>query len=113
MKYEIKLAESFKKAFKRLWKKYRSMDSDLEKLITEIEQNPETGVSLGSGIRKVRMAIGSKGKGKSHGARVITHTAIVSVEAGIITLLTLYDKADQTTITEKEISLLIKQIEKE
>ncbi len=112
MKYEVKLSGSFKKAFKRLWKKYRSLDFDLEELITELEQNPETGTNLGNGIRKVRMAISSKGKGKSHGARVITHTAFVSVEEGVITLLTLYDKAEQTTITEKEISLLIKQLEK-
>lgn len=110
MKYEVKLTESFKKEFKRLWKKYRSLDIDLEKLITELELNPEMGVSLGNGIRKVRMAISAKGKGKSHGARVITHTAIVSVEEGTITLLTLYDKAEQITITEKEISLLIKQL---
>ena len=112
MKYEVKLSRSFKKAFKRLWKKYRSLDFDLEELITELEQNPETGTNLGNGIRKVRMAISSKGKGKSHGARVITHTAVVSVEEGVITLLTLYDKAEQTTITEKEITFLIKQLEK-
>lgn len=113
MKYEVKLSESFKRAFKRLWKKYRSLDFDLEKLITELEQNPDSGTQLGNSIRKVRMAISSKGKGKSHGARVITHTAIINVEKGVITLLTLYDKAEQTTITEKEISLLIKQLEKE
>ena len=111
MKYEVKLADSFKKAFKRLWKKYRSLDSDLENLTTELEQNPEMGANLGNGIRKVRMAISSKGKGKSHGARVITHTAIINVTEGVITLLTLYDKAEQNTITEKEISILMKQLE--
>ena len=65
---------------------------------------------MGNGVRKVRMAISDKGKGKSHGARVITYTTIISVEEGIITLLAIYDKAEQNTITEKEISLLLKEI---
>lgn len=111
MKYEVKLSESFKKAFKRLWKRHRSLDSDLERLITELEENHEIGTNLGNGIRKVRMAISSKAKGKSHGARVITHTAVINVKEGVITLLTLYDKAEKTTITEKEISLLMTQLE--
>lgn len=55
------------------------------------------------------MAIASKGKGKSHGARVITHTAIVSVEDGVITLLHIYDKADQDSITDKELVELMKR----
>lgn len=83
----------------------------MEQLVTELEQNPALGVDLGNGIRKVRMAISDKGKGKSHGARVITHTAIVSVEEGVITLVTLYDKADQSTITMQEIARLIKETE--
>lgn len=111
MRYEVKLGSRFKQAFKRLQKKYRSIDKDLELLITELEQNPALGTDLGNGIRKVRMAISDKGKGKSHGARVITHTAIVSVEEGVITLVTLYDKTDQSTITMQEIAKLIKEAE--
>lgn len=57
------------------------------------------------------MAISDKGKGKSHGARVITYTAVVSVEEGVITLLTIYDKTEQETITEKEISRLMAELE--
>lgn len=56
------------------------------------------------------MVISDKGKGKSHGARVITHTAIVSIEDGVITLLAIYDKAEQETITDKEIARLLKEI---
>lgn len=45
------------------------------------------------------MAIASKGKGKSHGARVITYTeAIVCADnEGTVILLTIYDKADPVT----------------
>ena len=111
MNYEVELGTKFKKEFKRLLKKYRSLDNDLEQLIVELKQNPDLGTDLGNGIRKVRMAISDKGKGKSHGARVITHTAIVSVEEGVITLLTLYDKSEQVNITSQEIARLLKEAE--
>lgn len=71
---------------------------------------PTMGSDLGHGVRKVRMAISDKGKGKSHGARVITHTAIINVEEGVITLLTIYDKGDQETISNKEIAQLVKEL---
>ncbi|MCD7849830.1 MAG: type II toxin-antitoxin system RelE/ParE family toxin [Parabacteroides sp.] len=109
MKYKIETFRDFNKAFKRLSKKYHSLKSDLAALVGELEQNPQLGVDLGNGLHKVRMAIASKGKGKSHGARVITHTAIVSVEDGVITLLYIYDKADQDSITDKELVELMKR----
>lgn len=111
MNYEVELGSKFKQAFKRLRKKYRSLDKDLEQLIAELKQNPTMGADLGNGIHKVRMAISDKGKGKSHGARVITHTAIISVEEGVITLITLYDKAEQSTITPQEIARILKETE--
>lgn len=110
MNYSIDTLPSFDKKVKKLAKKYKSLKSDLRELVKELMQNPTVGVDLGNGVRKVRMAISDKGKGKSHGARVITYTTIISVEEGIITLLAIYDKAEQNTITEKEISLLLKEI---
>lgn len=109
MKYRIDTYIEFDKEFKRLSKKYYSLKSDLTALVKELEQNPTLGADLGNGLHKVRMSIASKGKGKSHGARVITHTAIVSVEDGVITLLYIYDKADQDTISDKELIDLMKR----
>ena len=110
MNYRIELGSTFKKAFKLLRKKYHSLDKDLAQWTVELRQTPTQGADLGNGIRKVRMVISDKGKGKSHGARVITHTAIVSIEDGVITLLAIYDKAEQETITDKEIARLLKEI---
>ena len=62
------------------------MSQDYARLLAELHVNPEAGVSLGGGVRKVRMAIGSKNKGKSHGARVITFTYSVDEETGTIVL---------------------------
>ena len=104
MNYSIDTLPSFDKKVKKLAKKYKSLKSDLRELVKELVQNPTVGVDLGNGVHKVRMAISDKGKGKSHGARVITYTTIISVEEGVITLLAIYDKAEQSTITEKEIA---------
>ena len=57
------------------------------------------------------MDIASKGKGKSGGARVITDTsAIISVEEGRVTLLTIYDKSDRENISDNEIIRLQQEI---
>lgn len=109
MNYNIVTYKEFDKEFKRLNKKYHSLKSDLASLVKDLEQNPNLGTDLGGGLHKIRMSITSKGKGKSHGARVITHTAIISVEKGIITLLYIYDKADRESISDKELTELMKR----
>jgi hypothetical protein len=109
MNYRIILDDPFKKEVKRLAKKYRSLKNDLEVLQEELLANPQTGVDLGGGLRKVRMAIGSKGRGKSHGARVITFTVVVAIEESEINLLTIYDKAERESISPKEIEVLLKE----
>lgn len=111
MNYSIETLPSFDKKFKRLAKKYKSLKTDLQEFVEELKQNPAIGADLGNNIRKVRMAITSKGKCKSHGARVITHTVILSTREGVITLLSIYDKAEKNTITENEILMLLGDID--
>lgn len=53
------------------------------------------------------MAIASKGKGKSGGARVIVH---VVFKVGTAYLLSIYDKSELENLTESEILELIKLI---
>lgn len=110
MNCKIIFQEPFNKAVKRLAKKYSSLKSDLIKLQDELLQNPNAGVDLGNGVRKVRMSIASKGKGKSHGARVITFTVIISVEETVINLLTIYDKAERENISISEIKELMNEV---
>ncbi len=63
-----------------------------------LKQDPFQGDELSPGIRKIRMAITSKGRGKSGGARVITYTVVISEEEGKIFLIDIYDKADYSTV---------------
>ena len=76
MECKITASKSFNKELKRLGKRYASLADDYETLLHDLKQNPTLGTDLGRGLRKVRMRISSKGKGKSGGARVITFTVI-------------------------------------
>ena len=65
---------------------------------------------MGGGVRKVRMSIKSKGKGKSGGDRVITFNYLLDDENRDIKLMTVYDKSERETISDKEIIELRKAI---
>jgi hypothetical protein len=106
MNYEIVTTEDFERNFKRLGKKYASLPDDYERLIEELLENPRLGFDLGGNIRKVRMSIASKNKGKRGGARVITCNVLVSINDTDIYLLTIYDKGEKDNISRKEIQQL-------
>ncbi len=78
MSYEIKPTKNFLREAKALKKRYRSLEIDLENFRKSLEENLFQGAELSPGIRKIRMAITSKGRGKSGSARVITANAIVA-----------------------------------
>lgn len=90
-------------------KRYRSLLNDVQKLQGELLAKPDLGTDLGNGLRKIRMAIQSKGKGKSGGARVITYTIITKIEETEINLLYIYDKSERDSISATEIKELLKQ----
>jgi len=104
MSFKVQYTTVFAKALKRLAKKYPSMSSDYAALLDELKEDPTAGTSIGKGCYKVRMAIGSKGKGKSGGARVITYVRVIN---NVVVLLTMYDKSEKENITEKERDHLI------
>lgn len=109
MSYVIESSDYFDKEAKRLKKRYRSFGQDFINFIEEIEKDPLQGTELSSGIRKIRMAITSKGGGKSGGARIITASAIIAEHEGRIGFLFIYDKSDASNVKMN----VIKQIAKE
>jgi len=96
---------NFRKEVKRLTKKYPSLKTELAELFTELEENPTTGTPLGNDIYKIRLAIASKNKGKSGGARVLS---FVKVTQTTVLLFSIYNKGGIDNITDKEIKELIK-----
>lgn len=93
MSFSIISLDSFDKQVKRLIKKYPSLKSELQKLNEQLLKNPFLGTPISNGCYKIRIAIASKGKGKSGGGRIITH---VFVTKATIFLLAIYDKVNWT-----------------
>lgn len=106
MSYNIIPTPDFKKLFKKLYKKYPSLKADLQQLINRLSENPTTGTKLGHNLYKIRMAISSKGKGKSGGARVITFLISDNQE---VYLVHIYDKSQLDNLTKDQILELLKK----
>lgn len=104
MNFNVIVTSGFRKHAKIIGKKHHSLKSDIEALITSLEQNPLQGEPLGKDCYKVRMAIASKGKGKSGGARIITCVKIVDQD---VYLLSIYDKSEKESISDKELDGLL------
>lgn len=108
MNSEVIIVSSFKREAKRLAKRHKSLKSDIANLIAQLRENPFLGVDIGYNLRKIRMAITSKGKGKSGGARVITFVILVKNDDYSVVLLTLYDKSERNNISDNELLELLK-----
>lgn len=102
--------EDFMRQMKHLRKKYPSLPKDYAVLLNELEENPYIGVDLGGGLHKVRMAIASKGKGKSGGARVITYCLSKLEDSIKVNLLTIYDKSEIENVSDGYIQSLLKSL---
>ena len=106
MSFEVVATAGFRRDAKRLLKKYPSLKGELAELEGALAEAPQSGTPLGNGCFKIRLAIKSKGKGKSGGARVIT---CVYVDQSQVFLLAIYDKAELDTITANELGRLLQE----
>ena len=104
MLYSIVPAEHFRKEAKRLIKKYPSLKAELATLSKLLSITPETGTPLGNQTYKIRLAIKSKGRGKSGGARIITY--VITPEETVY-LLTIYDKSKMDAVDDKTLAVII------
>ena len=108
MSFSVYPSPTFKRQAKRLAKKHHSLEKDLFAFSDEVSENPRKGISLGNNVYKVRLKITSKTTGKSGGMRVITY---VQGREESVYLLAIYDKSELSTLTDKQIRELIKEIE--
>jgi mRNA-degrading endonuclease RelE of RelBE toxin-antitoxin system len=104
MSYNTIATHRFEKELKRLAKKFPSLKNEFAELIADITANPEVGTFIGNNCYKIRLAIGSKGKGKSGGARVITY---LYIETETVYLLTIYDKSEKQNLKSNELEDMI------
>lgn len=107
MSFEVRTIEVFDRQLKRLSKKYPSLGDDYDALVDSLALRPDQGTAIGANCYKVRLAIASKGKGRSGGARVIAHLVIRNKQ---VWLLTIYDKSELDGVPLSEVKALLKFI---
>ncbi|NKQ40683.1 MAG: type II toxin-antitoxin system RelE/ParE family toxin [Sulfurovum sp.] len=108
MSYTVIEQDLYLKALKKLSKKYKNIESDIENFLLSINSIKDLGVELKHNVYKVRIANSDKNKGKSAGYRLISYVKIVDNE---LHLIYIYDKSSLANISEKELdTLLIKQL---
>jgi len=100
----------FENKYKRLSKKFLSLDSELEELENELLENPKQGEPLGANLYKIRLASKDKGKGKSGGFRVITYLIQEIKNSCQVYLITIYDKSEESTVSTKALKKLVETI---
>lgn len=110
MSYKIITTHRFEKELKRLVKKYPSLKGEFADLISRLSENPELGTLIAKSCYKIRLAIQSKGKGKSGGARIITY---LFIKTESIYLLTIYDKSEVSNIKTNELTEIIESLDLE
>ena len=106
MIYETELTDNFLKEVKKLLKKYPSLKNELIKLRELLSENPTSGINLGNDIYKIRLAISSKGKGRSGGARIMT---FVRIQESTVYLFSIYNKGDKDSLSDNEINDLLQK----
>ncbi|WP_395053902.1 type II toxin-antitoxin system RelE/ParE family toxin [Flavobacterium sp.] len=107
MSYSILPTSKFENELKRLIKKFPSLKEEYAELIEEIIKNPKSGTFLGNNCYKIRVAIQSKGKGKSGGARTITY---IFIETETVYLLTIYDKSEKENLKPNELKTMVESL---
>ena len=113
MEVDFKYLPEFERRAKDLAKKYKSFVKDYDDFLDSLEKNPFQGTSLGMGVYKTRMAITSKGKGKSGGTRVLTYN-VTKMAFGkvVVTLLSIFDKGEMENVSDSYIKSLVKEAKK-
>ncbi|TZF82306.1 hypothetical protein FW774_16615 [Pedobacter sp. BS3] len=107
MSFNVSTIAYFDKQLKRLVKKYPSLKGEFVELLNSLRETPVLGSPIGNDCYKIRLAISSKGKGKSGGARIITYVAI---KESSVFLLSIYDKSEKENISDKELLKLLEQV---
>ena len=104
MGYQVRTIPPFERQLKRLSKKFTSLRGEYATLLDDLATTPNLGKGIGHGCYKIRLAVASKGGGKSGGARVITYVQIVGET---VYLLAMYDKSEQGSISNQQVLQLL------
>lgn len=102
--------ELFESKFKRLKKKFLTLEQEMRELTEALEITPNLGTSLGSGLYKIRLGSKSKGGGKSGGFRVITYLLSETQEGTEVYLIMMFDKSEESSIKKEVLVKIVNQL---
>ena len=108
MSFSVETTHDFRHQAKKLLKKYPSLRAELKQLQEDLMNTPIMGKALENNTYKIRLAVKSKGKGKSGGLRIINY---VVTKKELIFLIAIYDKSEMATIQDKTIKAYTKDID--
>ena len=103
---QIDYTPEFQQQVRRLKRRYRSIQQDLQGLLEQLENGETPGDQMtGTGytVYKVRLKNSDAQRGKSGGYRVIYY--LRTTES--VTLLSMYSKSDQVTISAETVQRII------
>ncbi len=106
MNLSIKTLPHFDKEVKKLFKKYKQLPTDLKVLKTELLENPKSGIELGHGCYKIRLANSSIPMGKSGGFRIIYY--YIDTKNNLY-LMSIYSKSELENIDDKIILNILRE----
>jgi len=106
---QVRFSSDFQRAFKQLKKRYRSLPNDFTRVLLSLRLNPYQGDELYDGMRKVRIAFTSKGRGKRGGGRIIIR---LTIEDTCLSFLYIYDKADMGNVSDAFLDDIIIEMDK-
>ena len=91
-------------------KKYVSLRQELGNLQLQLVATPRLGIPLGHNCYKIRLAVKSKGQGKSGGMRVITYVVVQVASPELVYLVSIYDKSEQESLPDAELKQIIREL---
>ena len=110
MTYNVQLTASFKRAVKKLKRRYPHIQDDIRDGVELLLQIPRLGVVIpnSSGVRKMRLPNRDAKRGKSGGYRLLYY--LEDEEAQAIYLLFVYSKSDHADVTQHELKQFFDEI---
>ena len=83
-------------------------DRERDEVVNQVAKNPEAGVSLGGGIRKMRIA--RTGRGKSSGARLVFLFCGENLPVFLLTVFAKNEKANLSLRERAALAALAKEL---
>ena len=106
----VTLTPRFERLYKRFLKKFTSLEKEIDDLIANLTETPTLGESLGAGLYKIRLAVKSKGRGKSGGFRIVSYLITENESSTDIFLLTIYDKSEDSNVDKATLLDMVNEL---